>query len=49
MPKWGIFGYAPIDTNILSLLLSYCKLDLAALHHQTALKKLSKEQAAKLF
>ena len=49
MPKRRIFGYAPIDTNILSLLLSYFELDLAALHHQTALKKLSKEQATKPF
>ncbi len=47
--KWLIFQSAPIDTNILSLPLSYFKLDLAALHHQTAIIKLSKEQAAKTF
>ncbi len=48
-PKRHIFGNAPIDTNILSLPFSYFELNLAALHHQTALIELSKEQAAKSF
>ncbi len=39
--------YATIDTNILSLCLSYFELDFAALHHQTQLTKLNKEHAAK--
>ncbi len=47
--KMAHFWYAPTDTNNLSLCLSSFELDFSALHHQTELIKLSKEQAEKPF